>query len=52
MPRTASTSILVLAGSALGATLLCLLVLRLVFAVVVALTGVRRHVSGGQVLNW
>jgi hypothetical protein len=52
MLRTASTTILILAGSALGATLLCLLLLRLVFAVLFALTGVRRHVAREQVLNW
>lgn len=53
MLRTISTAILILAGSALGAVLLCMLSVRLVIAAVFALSGVRRHaVQGAQVLNW
>lgn len=52
MLRIASNSILILAGGAVGTTLLCLLALRLVFSVIFALSGVRRHASGAQILNW
>ena len=52
MLRIASTWILILAGSAIGATLLCLVALRLVFSVIFALSGVRRHTAGEQVLSW
>jgi hypothetical protein len=49
MLRIASTSILILAGGAVTATLLCLLALRVLCAVIFALSGVRRQ---EQVLNW
>ncbi len=49
MLRLASTLILILAGSAVGAALLCLVALRLVCSAILALSGVRRH---EQVLNW
>ncbi len=52
MLRTISTTMLILAGSALGAMLLCMLSVRLVMAAVFALSGVRRHTAREQVLNW
>ncbi len=53
MLRTISTAILIVAGSALGAMLLCMLAVRLVISAVFALSGVRRHaMQSEQVLNW
>ena len=53
MLRTIATTILILAGSALGAMLLCMLALRLMISAVFALSGVRRHaVRSEQILNW
>jgi hypothetical protein len=48
MLRTASTAILILAGSAL---VLCL-TLRLVVSAVFALSGIRRRAAHTQVLSW
>jgi hypothetical protein len=49
MLRIASTSILILAGGVVTATLVCLLALRVLCSVLFALSGNRRH---EQVLNW
>lgn len=49
MLRTTSTTILILAGSAL---VLCLLAMRLVVSAVFALSGIRRRAAHTQVLSW
>jgi hypothetical protein len=54
MLRFISTLLLILAGCALGAVLVCLLAFRLVFSIVFALCGARRQVPvrDGHVLDW
>jgi hypothetical protein len=51
--RTTSTALLILAGTALGTVLLCLVALRVVLSALIALSGIRRRmVRSGQVLDW
>lgn len=53
MLRTVSIAILVLAGSALGAVLLCVVVLRVLLSAAFALSGIqRRMMRSTQVLDW
>jgi hypothetical protein len=53
MLRTASIAILILAGSALGAVLLCALTLRILLSAAFALSGIRPRMSHStQVLDW
>lgn len=52
MLRNTSIAILVLAGGALGAVLLCVLALRVLLSVTFALSGIRRRVLHAQVLDW
>ena len=53
MVRTASIAILVLAGSALGAVLLCVLMLRILLSAAFSLSGIqRRMMRSTQVLDW
>jgi hypothetical protein len=53
MLRTASIAILFLAGSALGAVLLCALTLRVLLSAAFALSGIQRRMSHStQVLDW
>ncbi len=53
MLRKTSIAILILAGGALGAVLLCVLVLRVLLSAMVALSGIRRRMThGAQVLDW
>jgi hypothetical protein len=52
MLRTACIAILVLAGSALGAVLLCVLTLRVLLSTAFALSGIQRRVHSAQVLDW
>ena len=53
MVRALSIALLVLAGVALGALLLCVLTLRILLSTVVALSRIRRRMTrGGQVMNW
>jgi hypothetical protein len=53
MLRTASLAILILAGSTLGALLLCALAMRILLSAAFALSGIRRRVTQGtQVLDW
>jgi hypothetical protein len=53
MLRTTSIAILILAGSALGAVLLCVLALRLFLSAIFALSGIPRRLTRGvQVLDW
>jgi hypothetical protein len=53
MFRTVFIAILVLAGSALGALLLCVLVLRILLSAAFALSGIRRRMMRStQVLDW
>ena len=53
MLRTASVAILILAGSALGALLLCAVVLRILLSAAFALSGIRRRMTQGtQILDW
>ena len=53
MLRTASIAVLILAGSALGAVLLCALMLRLLLSAAFAVSGIRRRMPHGtQVLDW
>jgi hypothetical protein len=53
MFRTVSIAILVLAGSVLGAVLLCVLALRILLSAAVALSGIRRRMMRStEVLDW
>ena len=52
MLRTTSIAILIAAGGALATVLVSLLALRLVFSVLLALSGIRRRAARGQVLSW
>lgn len=53
MFRTASIAILLVAGSALGVLLLCVLALRLLLSATFALSGIQpRTMRGTQVLDW
>ena len=52
MLRTTSIAILLLAGSALGAVLLCVLALRLLLSTAFVLSGIQRRQHGAQVLDW
>lgn len=53
MLRTTSIAILILAGSVLGAVLLCVLALRLLLSATFALSGIQRRLTQGtQVLDW
>ena len=53
MFRNTSIAILILAGGALGAVLLCVLMLRVLLSALFALSGIRRRmVQGAQVLDW
>jgi hypothetical protein len=53
MLRTTSIAILVLAGGAIGAVLLCVLVLRVLLSAAFALSGIRRRmIRSTQVLDW
>ena len=53
MFRNTSIAILILAGGALGALLLCVLTLRVLLSAIVALSGIRRRmVRGAEALDW
>jgi hypothetical protein len=53
MLRTTCIAILILAGSALGAVLLCVLLLRVLLSTAFALSGIQRRMTrGAQVLDW
>ena len=53
MLRTTSISILLFAGCALGAVLLCVLALRLLLSAMFALSGIQRRMTRStQVLDW
>ena len=53
MLRSTSIAILLVAGSALGALLLCMLTLRLVISALFALSGIRRRVArSAEILDW
>ena len=53
MLRTASITILILAGSALAAVLLCVLALRILLSAAFAVSANRRRMTHGtQVLDW
>jgi hypothetical protein len=53
MFRSTSIAILILAGGALGAVLLCVLALRLLLSAAFALSGIqRRMMRSTQVLDW
>jgi hypothetical protein len=53
MLRTATITILLLAGTALGAVLLCALTLRLLLSAAFALSGIQRRMAHStQVLDW
>jgi hypothetical protein len=53
MLRTTSIAILILAGSALGAVLLCVLALRVLLSTAFALSGIpRRMTRSTQILDW
>lgn len=53
MLRKTSIAILILAGGAFGALLLCVLALRVLLSAVFALSGIRgRMPHGAQVLDW
>jgi hypothetical protein len=53
MLRTTCIAILILAGSALGAVLLCVLALRVLLSTAFALSGIQRRMTrGAQVLDW
>jgi hypothetical protein len=53
MLRTASIAILILAGSALGAVLLCALTLRILLSAAFALSGIQRRMTHStEVLDW
>lgn len=52
MLRTATIAILILAGSALGAVLLCVLALRVLLSTALALSGNPRRMHSAQILDW
>ena len=53
MLRTTSIAVLILAGSALGAVLLCVLALRLLLSTAFTLSGIQaRMTRSTQVLDW
>jgi hypothetical protein len=53
MARKLSIALLILAGGAFAALLLCVLTLRVLLSTIVALSGIRRRMThGAQVLNW
>lgn len=53
MLRNTSTAMLVIAGGAIAAILLCLLALRLMLSAAFALSGIQpRKMRRGQVLDW
>jgi hypothetical protein len=53
MFRNTSIAILILAGGALGALLLCVLAARVLLSAMLALSGIRRRMGrGAQVLEW
>ena len=53
MFRKTSIAILLLAGGALGAVLLCVLVLRVLLSALFALSGIRRRMlRSAPVLDW
>ena len=53
MFRTTSIAILIFAGSALGAVLLCVLALRVLLSVIFAMSGIQRRLTRStQVLDW
>jgi hypothetical protein len=52
MLRATSIAILILAGSALGAVLLCVLVLRILLSTAFTLSGIQRRTARAQVLDW
>ena len=53
MLRITSIALLILAGVALGGVLLCVLALRVLLSVLLALSGIRRRMMRStQVLDW
>jgi hypothetical protein len=53
MLRNTSIAILIFAGGALGAVLLCVLALRVLLSAMFALSGIRRRmVRDAQILDW
>jgi hypothetical protein len=52
MFRKTSIAILILAGGAFGAVLLCVLALRVLLSAMFALSGIRRRIDGAHVLDW
>jgi hypothetical protein len=53
MVRNISIAILILAGGALGAVLLCVLTLRVLLSAMLTLSGIRRRLKhGAHVLDW
>jgi hypothetical protein len=53
MVRILFTAVLIVAGAAFGAVLLCVLALRILLSALVALSGMRRRMTHGlQVLDW
>jgi hypothetical protein len=53
MLRTVAIAILILAGSALGAVLLCAVALRVLLSAAFALSGIQRRMTRStQVLDW
>ena len=52
MFRKTSIAILLLAGGAIGAVLLCVLALRVLLSALFALSGFRRRMHGAQALDW
>jgi hypothetical protein len=52
MFRKSSIAILILAGGALGAVLLCVLGLRVLLSALFALSGIRRRLHSAQALDW
>jgi hypothetical protein len=47
-----SIAILILAGGAFGAVLLCVLALRVLLSALFALSGIRRRIDSAHVLDW
>ena len=52
MVRNTSIALLILAGGAFGAVLLCVLALRVLLSALFALSGIRRRIDGAHVLDW
>jgi hypothetical protein len=52
MLRKSLLLILIVAGGAFGAVLLCVLTLRLLLSAMLALSGIRRRIDGAHVLDW